>query len=162
MSPKTILQQKNGRTDYLLLNVGSAAEQPLKTNWDNVETILRKWFGRASLTAAVEAPRICGVNGGGCCSSSHMRLKYYLAPTFPQLCPRAVYPLSLYTVGHGNAQETARATAFIWDMHVFITQLIEYEISSQNYLYLDRNFGLLFFHLVAGHEVEQNMCKYNP
>ncbi len=36
MSPKTILQQKNGRTDYLLLNVGRAAEQPLKTNWDNV------------------------------------------------------------------------------------------------------------------------------
>ncbi len=52
--------------------------------------------------------------------------------------------------------------AVIWDMHVFINQLVECEISFKRNFYMDWNFEFLFCYSAAWHEVEQNKCKYDP
>ncbi len=54
------------------------------------------------------------------------------------------------------------AVAVIWDMHVFINQLIKCEISFKRNFYMDWNFEFLFCYLVAWHEVQQNKCKHEP
>ncbi len=60
------------------------------------------------------------------------------------------------------AQPVQRAVAVIWDMHVFINQLIECEISFKRTFYMNWNFEFLFCNLAAWHEVEQNKCKHDP
>ncbi len=54
-----------------------------------------------------------------------------LAPGLPKPCPRVDCLPSL-----GSAREKA----IIWDMHVFINQLIECEISFKRNFYMDWNF----------------------
>ncbi len=44
----------------------------------------------------------------------------------------------------------------IWDMHVFINQLIECEISFKRNFYTNWNFEFLFCYLAAWHKEEQN------
>ncbi len=51
--------------------------------------------------------------------------------------------------------------AVIWDMHLFINQLIECEISFKRNFYMDWNFEFLFCYLAAWHELEQNKCKHD-
>ncbi len=55
-----------------------------------------------------------------------------------------------------------RAVAVIWDMHVFINQLIECEIYFKRNFYMDWNFEFPFCYLSAWHEEEQNKCKHEP
>ncbi len=52
--------------------------------------------------------------------------------------------------------------AVIWDMHVFINQLIECEISFKRNFYMDWNFEFLICYLAAWYKVEQNKCKHDP
>ncbi len=62
---------------------------------------------------------------------------YGLHPRFPKPCPRVIaYPAwaarvarEKARVAREKARDNARAVAVIWDMHVFINQLIECEIS---------------------------------
>ncbi len=56
----------------------------------------------------------------------------------------------------------AQPVAVIWDMHVFINQLIECEISFKRYFYMDWDFEFLFSYLAAWHEEEQIKCKHDP
>ncbi len=65
-------------------------------------------------------------------------------------------------VAREKARDNARTVAVMWDMHVFITQLIECEISFKRNFYMDWNFEFLFCYLAAWHEVEQNKCKHDP
>ncbi len=61
-----------------------------------------------------------------------------------------------------KARDNARTVAVIWDMHVFINQLIECETSFKPNFYMDWNFEFLFCYLAAWPEVEQNKCKHDP
>ncbi len=57
-------------------------------------------------------------------------------------------------------RDNARSPVDIWDMNVFVNQLIECKISFKRNCYLDWNFGIPFWHLAACHEEEQNKCKH--
>ncbi len=61
-----------------------------------------------------------------------------------------------------KVRDHARAVSVIWDMGVFINQLIKCEISFKCNFYMDWNFEFLFCYLAGWHEVEQNKCKHNP
>ncbi len=56
----------------------------------------------------------------------------------------------------------SRAAAVFWDMHVFINQLIQYEISFECDFSLGMNFRFLFSYFAAWHEVKQNKCRNTP
>ncbi len=71
------------------------------------------------------------------------------------------FPACAARVAREKARDNARAVAVSWDMHVFINQLIECEISFKRKFYMDWNFEFLFCYLAAWHEVEQNKCKHD-
>ncbi len=65
-------------------------------------------------------------------------------------------------VAREKEPNNARAVAVISDMHVFINQLIECEITFRRFFLPGFEFGFLFCYLAAWHDEEQNKRKHDP
>ncbi len=72
----------------------------------------------------------------------------------PPAMSKRSYPAQLM---HGKARGNARAAAVIWDMHVYITQLIECEISFK----CDFNLDFMFLLYYSASNIEQNKSKHD-